>query len=131
MNGTALHGLMTNFYLQIGTRVYDQNHPNDDFIGFRGWLPEEPRCVACIGGVSPSITVEGGEVTDLIGGVYGVGDGTGVDFFGNNLYVGWSGGSTHIYMTGAISRVPEPSTLYVLGIGLSTALSLSRRMQKR
>jgi hypothetical protein len=113
--------------LRIGDVLWDMNlpFPESEFWGFR-----DPM----LGGINPGLIVSGGLITGFFGGVYGRSDVPFVDFdflsgpgrFGANDGFGsiFSGAySVHL--------ISEPSTLYLLIIGLLGLALVSARPSRR
>jgi hypothetical protein len=103
------------FFLPFGTALYSTGADNLTLFGFRN-----PFLGAGTG--APAFLIEGGEVVDLIGGVFASGDLPSIDFSG------WRDVAPHrfdafdfrTHATGTLEvfRVPEPGTLALAMIAL-------------
>ena len=98
------NGIVSDFLLQIGSVVWNQDAPSDFW------------------GIHP-FTLQGNQLT---GGVYGSGDVPFVDFLGSRFSaidpvqtLIWGGLEVH--------QVDEPSTLFLLGVGLGFLAFMARR----
>lgn len=127
LEGDNLPGGVSNFFLRIGNVVWDQANPSpaSDFFGFRD----------AAGHFAPSfdVDVHGGTITDVHGGVFAPADLPAIDFA---PLAGLSPGTfeavdgtitTDLRGTLQVSRVSEPSVLFLAGIGLSVWVLLRRR----
>lgn len=121
---------ISDFHLQIGDVVWSQNAaPNNVYAGFRDPL-------IGLAAFAPGLMVSGGELTDLAGGVYGIGDVPYVDFSGYggvkpNHFIARD--LTGVYVSGCLSFgktgcsvVPEPASWGLLAIGLLSLAAVSR-----
>jgi hypothetical protein len=148
-DGLNQPGVVFGFVTKIESNIWSSNFPNpvSDFSGFRG--------PGGLGAASPGFDVVLGEIVNMRGGVFGGGDFPFIDFSSNNgpgapdyfpptdgctgSYCGnqanqfWTlGGSPGVENSGfafggsmLIHRVPEPSTVFLLALGL-VGLAVSR-----
>jgi hypothetical protein len=123
LEGNNLQGIITDFYLQIGTVIWDQNHPfssfsdplRSHFSSFEGPIPG--ICpLGCISAASPGFNVHGGLITGLQGGVRGPGDMPFVDF-SNTTFSAVDTIGNHLTGQLTLSPIPEPETWLFLAIG--------------
>jgi PEP-CTERM motif-containing protein len=121
-DGIGKAGILDFFFIQMEDNIWGYNlASNNSFVGFRGPLPGVP---------SPGFDVVNGALTNLRGGVFGIADFPLVDFsrlapntFNATGATVFSQPGTSfsrvVDITGTmeISRVPEPGTLSLLGLG--------------
>jgi hypothetical protein len=126
-DGENLAGFVFSFFIEIAGIVWDYllPYPDSAFYGFRG--PDG------LGSESPGFDVQGGEVVNLRGGVYGSGDVPYVDFypyggFGDPHRFAAGDGRTWAYGAMLIARIPEPPTWLLVMIAL-VPFSLARMRQ--
>lgn len=139
-DGLNKMGVLYFFILQIESHIWAYGVPGNNVLeGFRG-----PTATAAMDGsaMAPGFDVMNGEVVSLRGGVYGPGDASFIDFqpifqaphtfWAFGLGVG-SGPDSWSWISGGsgsmrISRIPEPSTVLLFGLGImgSAAFRLRR-----
>jgi PEP-CTERM motif len=120
LTGTNLPGTITNFFLQIGEVVWDQQNPGplgSAFGGFRGPTGFGP---------SPGFDVAGGVITGLRGGVHSPADWPTTDFFVTRFIAeDWIDGNL-ITGTLSVERVPEPASLFLMALGVITLARVAK-----
>jgi hypothetical protein len=131
-NGLKTGVPVSNFFLQIGTVIWNQSIPSD-FQGFRG---------LGIGSPGPGMVASGGALVDLAGGVYGAADIPFVDFSNPIVVIPPNRFSAFDGITrlngcltigtgrGACATVPEPGGLLLFLIGVLGLVSVSSKCRK-
>lgn len=133
------------FFIQMEDNIWAYNFPgNNSLVGFRG--PSAGCTGSCTGALSPGFDIVGGEIVRLHGGVFGWEDQPFVDFstFGGDSFLaegyrlggfGPDDQSTFVWFIGGqmkVFRIPEPSCLVLLGLGLiGMATSRQARMSRQ
>lgn len=127
-NGAQVPGIVLGFRAEMGSIIWDMQKPmglGNDFRGFRGPCNDttpDPNGYWHLNSKCLGFTVENHEVTGLLGGVWGPGDWTFIDFHGDryNAQASFDGIGPG---NGPVSRnegpldialVPEPSTLVLV-----------------
>jgi hypothetical protein len=115
-------GTVTNFFLQIGEVIFDQNNPSGDgFSGFRDAVGNFTD--------SPGVTVQNNTLVCLQGSVFASGDVMAVDFFCDTFVAFDIGDTNTLFGSLAIQQFGEPGgwLLFSLGlIGIAGALKHQR-----
>jgi hypothetical protein len=120
-NGVAL----SSFRIEIGGIVWDMLHPLSSapdataFQGFRGMFGFSS---------SPSFVVNGGEITQIVGGVYGGADVPFIDFYPNGVFSSLDAGNSWVTGTLSVANVPAASAILLVGAGLGVWAITRRRL---
>jgi hypothetical protein len=132
--GDNLNGPIFHFFLQIGTVVWDQDHPSD-LAGFRQFVEGDSTGLVRLAS-APSFNIHGGRITALTGGVFGGGDAPFVDFFNVpalNTFGANDDSITRLEGTLIVGRsasaVAEPGTLALLAFVLVCATRCRSRQR--
>jgi hypothetical protein len=134
--GNNLPGTLTEFSLQIENLVWDPYgvlnslSTNDVFAGFRGPIPGE-QCIDCLGAPAPGFDVANGTIFGMAGGVYGSGDAPFVDFLSPTQFAAMDNFSAYVTGTMDVSRIPEPSSLFLLTSGFAGLGGITWRRNRR
>lgn len=123
LNTTApIHG----FDLSFGALVYSTGSNNTALAGFRN-----PR----IGAAAPGFVIQGGQVVDLYGGVYGFADVPFIDWYGvgqpRNRFSAYDGANAVSGSLVVMSAVPEPETYAMFALGVLMVGALKRARARR
>jgi hypothetical protein len=111
-------GVVTDFFLQIGVVIWDQNNPafispgvfnpvGSDFAGFRGGPPTN------------NFNLVGFPIVNgcALGGVFGPADWPFIDFHCETFFAA-DYGDNHLSGFLTLTKIPEPSSWMLLGLGL-------------
>lgn len=123
VDGLNRSAAIYDFFLPFGNAIYSNGPDNLTLRGFRN---------PAIGAAAPGFLIQGGQVVDWFGGVYGSADVPFIDMFGSpsvsrNRFRAYDG-PTAAYGTLAIAAaVPEPETYAMMAIGLGALAYAVRR----
>jgi len=111
IDGPTNSAAIFDFFLPFGAAYYSTGADNKSLLGFRN---------PALGASAPGFLIEGGQVVDLIGGLYGVGDYPFIDFSGFLLGNRFNANDNVVQAQGAlaIATVPLPSALVLMLTGL-------------
>jgi hypothetical protein len=111
LEGDNLPFAISDFFIQIGTVVYDQNNPFQSMFHFFSRFPEG------LGAPGLNFNVHGGQITGLTGFVIGDGDVYSLDFFGTTYLARELAGNVPSGRL-EIEQIVEPHAWWMLGVGL-------------
>jgi hypothetical protein len=121
-DGVNSSAAIYDFFLPFGDAVYATGPENTTLAGFRNPM---------LGASAPSFRILGGQVVDLIGGVYGSGDIPFIDMSYGSLpsyrFMAYDGPTRAFGNITIATAVPEPETYAMWLLGLGVLLAARRR----